>query len=147
MIEAIVEGARRDGLSKIVIGDLKGVRKGGEGNCEANSMVHNSWSHGYMIRRLKGKAEEYGIEAVEEHEGKTSSVFPRCMSDWTYKHKRLFKCLNCGLEAHRYIVGVLNIAPLHSGWCPAIGVAALKSPFLGWNGIYGSLKGQRTTNR
>jgi len=43
-------------------------------------------------------------------ENHTSSVCPRCDSTNVIKHKRLFKCLNCGLEAHRDVVGALNIA-------------------------------------
>jgi len=97
-------------------------------------MIHNFWSHRYIIQRLKEKAQEYGITVNEISENGTSSVCPRCGSDWTYKHKRLFKCLNCGLEAHRDVVGVLNIAALHNGGCQAIGVMA-HPLLLEWNGM------------
>ncbi len=43
-------------------------------------------------------------------ENYTSSVCPRCGSTNAIKHKRLFKCLDCRLEAHKDVVGALNIA-------------------------------------
>jgi len=58
------------------------------------------------------KEEEYGIETAEVSEYKTSTICLKSMSDHTYKHKRLFKCLNCGLEAHRDAVGAINMGTL-----------------------------------
>ncbi|MHA1469383.1 MAG: transposase, partial [Candidatus Asgardarchaeia archaeon] len=57
-------------------------------------------------------AENFGIKVKLVKENHTSSVCPRCGSTNAYRHKRLFKCLNCGLEAHRDVVGALNIARL-----------------------------------
>mgnify|MGYP000049958955 CR=1 FL=1 len=84
-------------------------------------MVNNFWSFRWVIQRLREKAEEYGIEVEEVSEYKTSSVCPRCGSERSYRRGRLFRCLDCGLEAHRDAVGVLNMATLHGGGV-AIGV-------------------------
>ena len=65
MIKWIVEYVRQSGLSKIVVGDLKGIRENNHKNTKANSMIHNFWSFKWIIQRLKEKAEEYGIEVVE----------------------------------------------------------------------------------
>jgi len=73
MIKMIVEYASRSGISKIVIGDLKGVRNN-HGNSKVNSMINNFWSYRWIIQRLKEKAEEYGIEVEEVSEYKTSGV-------------------------------------------------------------------------
>ena len=75
-------------------------------------MIHNFWSFRYIIERLITTAENFGIKVKLVKEHNTSSSCPRCGSTNTYKHKRTFKCLNCGLKAHRDVVGVLNIAHL-----------------------------------
>ena len=72
-------------------------------------MIHNFWSHAYIIQRSREKAEEYGIEVIEADEHKTSSICPKGGSNKTIKQGRLLKCLSCRVEAHRDAVGVLNI--------------------------------------
>jgi len=133
MIKWIVEYAHRNSLSKIVIGNLKGIRNNNHHNSKANSMIHNFWSFSWIVQRLKEKAEEYGIEVVEVSEYRTSSICPRCGSDRAVKRGRLFKCLNCGLEAHRDVVGVINMGTLRNGGMP-IGVVA-HPLLLRWNGM------------
>ncbi len=131
MIEAIVEDAYALGISKIVLGKLKGIRKNNH-DSKANSIINNFWSFSYIIRRFKEKAEEYGIEVKEGGEYRTSSVCPRCCSKNTAAKGRLFKCLSCGLEAHRDSVGVLNIARLHEG---EVNGAVAHPLLLRWNGM------------
>lgn len=43
-------------------------------------MTNSFWSYNYTVRRLREKAEEYGIKVVEASEYKTSSTCPRCLS-------------------------------------------------------------------
>ncbi|WP_169336412.1 zinc ribbon domain-containing protein [Archaeoglobus sulfaticallidus] len=62
---------------------------------------------------MKITAENFGIKVKLVNEAYTSSRCLWCGSKNVKKHKRLFKCLNCGVKAHRDIVGVLNIARLH----------------------------------
>jgi len=132
MIKMIVEYAVQTGLSRIVVGNLKGIRENNHKNSKVNSMIHNFWSFKWIVQRLKEKAEEYGIEVKEVSEHKTSSICPRCGSDRAVKRGRLFKCLNCGLEAHRDAVGVVNMGTLHNGGMP-IGVVA-HPLLLRWSG-------------
>jgi len=108
MVKAIVDDAAQPNISKIIMGDLKGIRKNNN-NGKANSMIHNFWSFRYTVQRFKDKAEEYGIELIELDEHETSSICPNCGSDRAVKRGRLFKCISCGVEAHRDAVGVLNI--------------------------------------
>ncbi|MBS7627562.1 transposase [Candidatus Bathyarchaeota archaeon] len=131
MVKAIVEDAYTLGISRIVLGRLKGIRKN-EHNGKANSMINNFWSFNYITRRFREKAEEYGIKVKEESEYETSSICPRCHSKNTVARRRLFKCLSCGLEAHRDAVGVLNIARLNGG--EVNGVVA-HPMLLRWNGM------------
>jgi len=100
------------GITEIVVGDVKGIRRKNNKNTKANAMIHNFWSFRYIINRLITTAENFGIKVKLVKENYTSSVCSKCGSTNAYKHKRLFKCLNCGLEAHRDVVGVLNIARL-----------------------------------
>jgi len=127
MIKTIVEYASRSGISKIVLGDLGGVREN-KYNSKVNAMINNFWSFDYTIKRFREKAEERGIEVVEINEYNTSTICPKCRSDHTYKHKRLFKCLKCGLEAHRDAVGVINMGTLFRGQRGG------GTPDLMWNG-------------
>jgi len=100
------------GVAEIIVGDVSHIREDNNKNGKVNAMIHNFWSFRYIIERLKTTAENFGIKVKLVKENYTSSVCPRCGSTNAYKHKRLFKCLNCGLEAHRDVVGVLNIARL-----------------------------------
>jgi len=137
MVKVIVDDAAQLNISKIIIGDLRGIRESNRENGKANSMIHNFWSHAYIIQRFREKAEEYGIEVIEVDEYKTSSICPGCGSNKTVKQGRLFRCLNCGVEAHRDAVGVLNIglaqgAELLAG---AINGAMARPLLLRWNGM------------
>jgi putative transposase len=131
MVKTIVEEAYRLGVSKIVLGKLKGVRSKSH-NGKANTMINNFWSFSYIIRRFKEKAEEYGIEVGEESEYKTSSKCPYCGSENVTNRGRLFKCSDCGLEAHRDAVGVLNIGHLHGGGVNGVVAHPL---LLRWDGM------------
>ena len=111
MIKQIVEDAYMLGVSKIMLGKLKGIRNNNH-NGKANAMINNFWSFNHIIRRFREKAEECGIKIVEVSEYNTSSRCPKCHSKNITTKGRLFKCLNCGLEANRDAVGVLNIGYL-----------------------------------
>jgi putative transposase len=131
MVKTIVEEAYRLGVSKIVLGKLKGVRSNRH-NGKANTMINNFWSFKYIVERFKGKAEEYGIEVREVSEYKTSSKCPYCGSENVTNRGRLFKCSDCGLEAHRDAVGVLNIGHLNGGGVNGVVAHPL---LLKWDGM------------
>ncbi len=110
MVKMIVEYALRNGISKIVVGDLKGIRKDDRKNRKANSMVNNFWSFRWIVQRLKEKAEEYRIEVEEVREYNTSSICPFCGARGFRKYRGLFYCHRCGKVVNSDVVGVLNIA-------------------------------------
>jgi putative transposase len=87
-----------------MLGKLKGIRNNNH-NGKANAMINNFWSFNHIIRRFREKAEECGIKIVEVSEYNTSSRCPKCHSENITTKGRLFKCLNCGLEANRDAVG------------------------------------------
>ena len=100
-------------------------------------MIHNFWSFKWIVQRLKGKAEEHGIEVVEVSEHRTSSICPRCGSNKAFRRGRLFKCISCRVEAHRDAVGVLNIGLAQGAKLPAgaINGAMARPLLLRWNGM------------
>jgi putative transposase len=114
MVKTIVDNAYHLGIREIILGKLKGIRSNNNNynNSKTNVMVNNFWSYAYIAKRVKEKAEEYGIKVKEVSEYKTSSICIRCNSSSSdiVKRGRLFRCLNCRLEAHRDAIGVLNIA-------------------------------------
>ena len=91
-----MEKCWRKGVSEIICGDLKGIRENADFGRKGNAMIHNYWSHGYILRRIREKAEEYGIKVKTIDERGTSSVCPRCFSAVVTKRGRLFKCQSCG---------------------------------------------------
>jgi len=101
------------GVSEIIVGDIAYIRDNNSKGSKINSLIHNFWSFRYIIERLKTTAENFGIKVKLVKESYTSSRCPWCGSESVRKHKRLFKCLSCGIEAHRDVVGALNIALLH----------------------------------
>jgi putative transposase len=97
------------GVSEIVVGELTNIRASAHFSKKSNAMIHLFWSHRYLVTRIKEKAEEYGITVTEIDERGTSSVCPRCGATRVVRKGRLFKCVQCKLEAHRDAVGCVNI--------------------------------------
>ena len=106
----LIKDVYAKGVSTIVIGELTGIRSNSDHGRQGNAMVHNYWSHKHVADRLRWTAEEYGITVRTVSEAYTSQTCPRCHSRHSLRVLRGFRCLGCGLEAHRDAVGVLNIA-------------------------------------
>ena len=118
-----------------IIGELTGIRSNNYQGRHGNAMVHNYWSHKHVADRLRWAAEEYGIKVETVWEAYTSQTCPRCCSRHSRRVLRGFRCLDCGLEAHRDAVGVLNMAAR----CGEYAVRPMAWPMLlrwdgcGWN--------------
>jgi putative transposase len=114
-VRRAIERLWREGVSEIAVGDLKDIRAKANGGRKGNSMVHNFWSHRYLVRRVREVAEEYGISVEAVNERGTSSRCPWCGSVEVVKRGRLLKCKGCGIEAHRDVAGALNIGAVQNG--------------------------------
>jgi putative transposase len=117
MVKTIVDNAYHLGIREIILGKLKGIRRNNNNsnnnynnNTKANAMVNNFWSYSYIIRRVKEKAEEYGINVKEISEYKTSSICPYCNLEGVRRYRGLFYCKSCNMVINADVVGVLNIA-------------------------------------
>ena len=77
MVKTIVEDSAKLGVTKIVLGNLNGIRENNYKCKKANNIIHNFWSFNYTTKRFKEKGEEYGIK-VEDNvdEYKTSTICP-----------------------------------------------------------------------
>jgi len=131
----LVKGLYARGVSTIVIGELTGIRSNSDHGRQGNAMVHNYWSHKYVADRLKWTAEEYGMKIRTVSEAYTSQTCPRCGSRHSLRVLRGFRCLDCGLEAHRDAVGVLNIAARYGEYAvrPMVWPMLLHWDGCGWN--------------
>jgi len=114
-VRRAIERLWQEGVMEIVAGDLKDIRMSVNGIKKSNTMVHNFWSHRYLIQRIREVAEEYGISVVMVNERGTSSRCPWCGGEKVVKRGRLLKCNGCGIEAHRDVVGALNIGAVRNG--------------------------------
>lgn len=110
IVNQYIEQCVENNVGHIVHGNLKNIRDSAKFNRKADSMIHNFWSHAYLIKRIQEKAEDFGITVEAINECGTSSHCIRCGSDQCIKRGRLFKCKVCGLEAHRDVVGAENIS-------------------------------------
>ena len=132
MVRTIVRDLYELDVSKIVVGDLTGIRENNHKGAKSNSMIHNFWSFNYIIQRFKDVAEEYDMKVKMVSERKTSSICVRCSSENFERKGRLFKCISCGLEANRDAIGVLNMANLYGGTA----IRVLTHPnLLRWDGM------------
>ena len=103
------------GVSMLVVGDITGILLNSTAGRKANTMTHNFWSHRYLSQRISEVAEEFGIAVKLVNERGTSSMCTRCSSKKVSRRGRLFKCIECGLEAHRDTVGAVNIGVVFGG--------------------------------
>ncbi len=98
-----------DGVQTLVIGDVRDIRQDLDVGSKNNQKVHQ-WSHGSVRHMLTYKAERRGMEVVLQEESYTSRTCPQC----GHRRKssgqgRNFSCSTCGFQAHRDMVGAMNI--------------------------------------
>ena len=113
IVHRFIKLCLKKNVSEIIVGDVSHIRDDNDKGKKINAIIHNFWSFRYIVERLKTTAENFGIGVRAVEESGTSSHCPWCNSKNVRKQKRLFKCLDCGVEAHRDVVGALNIALLY----------------------------------
>jgi putative transposase len=91
----------------IALGDVRDVADKGTLGKKTNQKV-SGWSHGKVREYLTYKAEAEGIQVELVNEAYTSQTCPHCGA----RHKprgRVYRCPSCGFQAHRDVVGQVNI--------------------------------------
>ena len=100
-------------VSKLIVGDLSHIRDADlpvyfKNKKKINTMIHNFWSFDLLIKKLKNKCEEFGIEFIQINEQGTSSTCPVC-GEKVKPNDRKFKCRTCGYKQDRDVVGCIQI--------------------------------------
>ncbi|MEM1610312.1 MAG: transposase [Sulfolobales archaeon] len=102
---------------------------------KVNFEIVHVWSYGYLLRRLKEVAEEYGIEVEHVDEKDTSRTCPICRAIENHERitRGLFKCYKHNIVFNADLVGAFNIL--------AKGKAITPSPALYGVGVMGRRPG------
>ena len=110
VVSKLFKFLKRNNVSILHIGDVKGIRKNNNKGRYCNSMIHNYWSFDLQYKKISNKCEENCIEENKLEESYTSGTCPIC-SDYSQSNKkdRLFICGMCGYVDDRDIVGAKNI--------------------------------------
>ena len=106
---AVVAWAIERQAGRIVIGDVRDIDNGKRLARKSQQKV-SQWPHGRLRRYISYKAAKAGIAVVLENEAYTSQTCPNQACGYRHKARgRRFQCPQCGLEAHRDVVGAANI--------------------------------------
>ena len=105
---SVVDFAREKRIGSLVVGDPRGVLHRDVG--ARQNLATRNWRVGRLIGVLEDKAAAAGIEVTTVDERGTSSTCPRCAQRVPKPKGRNFSCPHCHLEAHRDLVGAINIA-------------------------------------
>ncbi|MEM4969747.1 MAG: transposase [Sulfolobales archaeon] len=106
-----IEWLYSEGVKKIYVGHPKyAVQEPGMGS-KVNFEIVHIWSYGYLLRRLREVAEEYGIEIEHVDEKNTSRTCPICRSIENHERitRGLFKCYKHNIIFNADLVGAFNI--------------------------------------
>ena len=106
----IVDDAKRDGISVLVIGDIKNIRQGKNFGKVNNQKLH-SWSFSKITEQIKYKATLSGIRVATVSEDYTSQTCSCCNArrKSNRKHRGLYVCKFCGRVINADVNGAVNI--------------------------------------
>lgn len=113
---AVVDVAVELGASTVVYGDVRDVADEVALGKRTNQKV-SSWNHGKVRTYTEYKALAEGIAVILQNEAYTSQTCPNCGG----RHKprgRVYRCPTCGFQAHRDVVGQINILSAYKTGAP-----------------------------
>jgi putative transposase len=126
----VVNTAVEQKAAKLVIGDVRDVADGIDCGSIHNQRM-SQWNHGKVRHYVQYKAEAEGIAVQLENEAYTTQTCPHC----SQRHKprgRTYRCPSCGFQAHRDVVGQINILSSYKhgepGKIPAPSVVKYRIP-------------------
>jgi putative transposase len=128
--KAIVEIAAQRKAGTIVVGDVRDVADGVDCGKVQNGRM-SRWDHGKIRQYIEYKGEAEGIAVKLRDEAYTTQTCPNC----SHCHKpkgRKYRCPACGFQAHRDVVGQINILSIFKhgepGKIPAPSVVKYRIP-------------------
>jgi len=97
-------------IGNIVIGELKGIKQN-INHGRKNNQNFSYIPYGIFKRKLRSKAEKYGIEVIEVNERDTSKTCSVCgvKKGSNRKHRGLYVCSECGSVLNADVNGAVNI--------------------------------------
>jgi putative transposase len=104
----VVSFAVRHGIGTLRVGQPKGITRVDHGAVQNLRLRH--WHRSHLTQVLKDKAEVAGIRVDLVDERGTSSTCPACRRGVSKPKGRIFRCIHCGFQGHRDLVGAHNIA-------------------------------------
>ena len=110
---SIVDDCLNEGINRVVVGDLKNIRKEKNYGKKVNQKLH-AWGFKEFTDQLKYKLELEGIQLIEVGERNTSKTCSQCGYKESYKgqcrkHRGLYVCRSCGAVINADVNGSLNI--------------------------------------
>jgi putative transposase len=104
---AVVDAAVDQEAGTLVVGDVRDVADSVDCGSQHNQRM-SQWDHGKVRQYIAYKAEAEGITVKLEDEHYTSQTCPQCQQRHKPKGRR-YRCPACGFQAHRDVVGQVNI--------------------------------------
>jgi len=114
---SLVNTLHREGVEKLVIGDVRAIRQGLDKGSTTNQKLHQ-WSFGSVRHKLTYKAARLGMGVALQEESYTSRTCPVCGHRRKSSPRgRVFGCTNklCKWQGHRDAVGAANIRAKYRG--------------------------------
>lgn len=108
--KAIVDDCVKSNVNRVVIGDLRNIRKGKNWGIRNNQKLH-AWSFSMFTALLSYKLALEGIQIITVNEKSTSQTCSECGYKNRYNRKKRgwFKCRECGYELNADVNGAKNI--------------------------------------
>jgi putative transposase len=114
---SLVNTLHREGVERLVIGDVRAIRHGLDKGSTTNQKLHQ-WSFGSVRHKLTYKAEGLGMRVALQEESYTTRTCPVCGHRRKSSPRgRVFGCTNktCKWQGHRDAVGAANIRAKYRG--------------------------------
>jgi putative transposase len=109
---SVVDYAMDSQAGVLAIGDVRDIADAPEMGRKQNQKL-STWRHGKLRAYLTYKAEAEGMRVVLVNERHTSQTCPNC--ERRHKPKgRTYRCPDCRFQAHRDVVGAVNILSRHT---------------------------------
>lgn len=112
------ETCDRDNVSVVVFGDTTNIRQSVNYGKFSNQKIHQ-WAFDRIRNQVQYKLAEYGMNFILQDERDTSHTCPAC-GKRVNPNGRNFRCPFCGFQAHRDIVGGINILSKYQGQAPVV---------------------------
>lgn len=132
----IISTLHQRGVQKIVIGDVRNIRKNKDQGATRNQQLHQAL-YGKTRWNLEYKAMWYGMDIILQDESYTSQTCPVCGHRYHPKGRK-YLCSKCGFVYDRDGIGAINIMAKYRGDFGNPVVGGMAPPIVGVKAEAGS---------